>query len=75
MTNRRNALFHDVHEEEDIARLMSERSSVDVGDPNPTAGAAQSAPADGDLNDHFRVSSPNRNRGRDDGRMRHHRSR
>lgn len=70
-----NQLFRDIHEEDDIARLMSERSSVDVSDPNPTAGAAHSAPAEGQVNEQYRVSSPNRNRGRDDGKMRHHRSR
>lgn len=72
MTNRRNALFHDIHEEDDIARLMSERRAVDVSDPS---GAAVSDPADTHVSDHYRTSSPNRNRGRDDGKMRHHRSR
>jgi hypothetical protein len=80
VTQRKNILWHELHEDDEIDRIMRERSSVDVSDPNPTAGAhmrvAHSAPAEGDVSDHYRISSPNRIRvSGDNGKMRHHRSR
>lgn len=60
----RNQLYRDIHDADEVDRLMRQRRAVDLS-------PAVSDPREVNLSDHFRISSPNRSQA--SGTMRHRR--